>query len=60
MDQIEANPSIWVKVVQEQYQRKYEVEVSKMKAYRAIAKAQEQIHGDYVLQYGLLRDIIWW
>ncbi|KAD3337257.1 hypothetical protein E3N88_32777 [Mikania micrantha] len=58
MEQIEENPNIPVKAMQEQLKRKFEVEISKMKAFRAKGKALLQIQGDYSLQYMLLRDYI--
>ncbi|KAD3337182.1 hypothetical protein E3N88_32702 [Mikania micrantha] len=58
MEQIEENSNIPVKAMQEQLKRKFEVEISKMKAFRAKGKALLQIQGDYSLQYMLLRDYI--
>ncbi|XP_021984919.1 uncharacterized protein LOC110880772 [Helianthus annuus] len=47
VEQIEQNPNIPVKAVQEQFQRKYQLEISKMQAYRARSKAQNVLHGDF-------------
>ncbi|KAK9048362.1 hypothetical protein SSX86_032676 [Deinandra increscens subsp. villosa] len=58
LEQIEENPTIPVKAVQEQLQRKFEVGVSQMKAFRAKSLALKQVHGDYSSQYHLLRDYI--
>jgi hypothetical protein len=58
MEQIEENPNIPVKAVQEQFQRKFEVSISQMKAFRAKRKALSQLHGDYTTQYELLRDYV--
>ncbi|XP_022041136.1 uncharacterized protein LOC110943709 [Helianthus annuus] len=58
VEQIEENPDIPVKAVQEQFQRKYVVGVSRMKAYRAKTKARKMVEGDYSSQYGLLRDYV--
>ncbi|KAI3809479.1 hypothetical protein L1987_25455 [Smallanthus sonchifolius] len=58
MEQIEENPTIPTKAVQDQFQRKLEVEVSRMKAFRAKTKALTQLHGDYNSQYGILRDYV--
>ncbi|KAK9053605.1 hypothetical protein SSX86_024679 [Deinandra increscens subsp. villosa] len=41
LEQIEENPGVPVKAVQEQYQRQLDIKISKMKAYRAKAKAKE-------------------
>ncbi|XP_035842103.1 uncharacterized protein LOC118488828 [Helianthus annuus] len=56
MEQIEENPTIPVKALQDQFHRKYQVEVSRMKAFRAKNKALAQLHGDYEAQYSVLRD----
>ncbi|KAK1411976.1 hypothetical protein QVD17_32873 [Tagetes erecta] len=56
VDQLQENPKIPVVAVQEQLQRKFELGVSKMKAFRAKTKAMMKIYGDYDVQYGLLRD----
>ncbi|KAJ0429015.1 hypothetical protein HanRHA438_Chr17g0810811 [Helianthus annuus] len=56
LEQIDENPEIPVKAVQEQFQRRYELAVSKMKAYRAKIKAKKQVQRDYVTQYARLRD----
>ncbi|KAK9076157.1 hypothetical protein SSX86_004490 [Deinandra increscens subsp. villosa] len=58
VDQIAENPNIPVKAVQEQVQRELQLRVSRMKAYRAKAKAKEQVHGDYISQYSRLRDYV--
>ncbi|KAK1406084.1 hypothetical protein QVD17_41369 [Tagetes erecta] len=56
IDQVEENPTILVRAVQEQFQRQFEVGISKMKAYRAKVKAKQQVEGDYFSQYELLWD----
>ncbi|XP_022041036.1 uncharacterized protein LOC110943606 [Helianthus annuus] len=56
VDQLEGNPDIPVRVVQEQFQRKYSVGISRMKAYRAKVIAKKNVEGDHVTQYSLLRD----
>ena len=58
LDQIEENPDIPVRAVQEQFQRKYELGVSRMKAYRAKVKAKKMVEGDYKSQYSVLRDYL--
>ncbi|KAK1411405.1 hypothetical protein QVD17_37954 [Tagetes erecta] len=56
VDQVEENPEIPVRAVQEQFQRRFKVAISKMKAYRAKVKAKQQVEGDYFSQYELLWD----
>ncbi|GJU84177.1 mutator type transposase, partial [Tanacetum coccineum] len=51
MDQIETNPKIPIKAIQDQLQKKFQLEVSRMKAFRAKAKAVEHVRGDFTLQY---------
>lgn len=46
VDQIESNPEIPVRVVQDQLQKKFELGISKMKPYRAKSKAVIQVKGD--------------
>ncbi|XP_035838220.1 uncharacterized protein LOC118485839 [Helianthus annuus] len=58
MEHLQDNPKIPIKAVQEQLQRKFEVGVSKQKAYRAKQKAVMQLNGDYNSQYGLLRAYV--
>ncbi|XP_076896982.1 uncharacterized protein LOC143550581 [Bidens hawaiensis] len=58
LEQIEENPNIPVKAVQDQFRRKYGVSVHKMKAYRAKMKAKKKVEGDYKQQYSLLRDYV--
>ncbi|GKA06173.1 heat stress transcription factor B-4-like protein [Tanacetum coccineum] len=53
-----ANLDIPVKEVQDQLQRKLEVQISMRKAFRAKAKAEREIRGDHVLQYSMLRDYV--
>ncbi|GJV63595.1 hypothetical protein Tco_1474423 [Tanacetum coccineum] len=43
IDQIETNPEIPVKEIQEQLQRKFQLEVSRMKAFRAKPKAVDNV-----------------
>ncbi|GKC42043.1 mutator type transposase [Tanacetum coccineum] len=58
IDQIETNPEIPVKAIQEQLQRKFQLEVSRMKAFREKAKAVDNVRGDFTLQYTQLRDYV--
>nr|GEV43493.1 hypothetical protein [Tanacetum cinerariifolium] len=57
-DQVNVNPEILVKAIQDQLQRNLELHISKSKAFRAIAKAEREIIGDHVLQYSMLRDYV--
>ena len=54
--QLESNPKIPVRAVQEQLQRTYELSVSESKAFRAKAEAEKKVVGDYTQQYKMLRD----
>ena len=55
-DLLVKNPTMPVKAVQEQMAKKFQVVVSKTKAFRAKAKAQQNLKGDASVQYSLLRD----
>ncbi|CAI9286511.1 unnamed protein product [Lactuca saligna] len=56
--QVESNPTIPIRALQEQLQRDYQVGLSKMKVFRARTEALNQVRGDYVGQYALLRDYV--
>ncbi|CAI9300522.1 unnamed protein product [Lactuca saligna] len=56
--QVESNPTIPIHALQEQLQRDYQVGLSKMKVFRARTEALNQVRGDYVGQYALLRDYV--
>lgn len=58
VNQIESNPTIPLKALQEDLERKYEIGVSRMKVFRAKTKAYNQVMGDYKIQYELLRDYV--
>ncbi|CAI9265013.1 unnamed protein product [Lactuca saligna] len=58
MDQIEANPGLPVRALQEQLQSTYGVSISEEKAFRAKALATKNVAGDYVKQYAALRDYV--
>ncbi|XP_023748156.1 uncharacterized protein LOC111896393 [Lactuca sativa] len=58
MDQVESNPTILVKALQEQLQKKYGVGFSIHKVFRAKADAKKIVVGDYKKQYEVLRDYI--
>ncbi|GJR84051.1 hypothetical protein Tco_0154836 [Tanacetum coccineum] len=55
-DQVEVNPEIPVKAIQDQLQKKYRLDVSKMKAFRAKSKAYAHVRGNYREQYKVLRN----
>jgi hypothetical protein len=57
-DQVQENPNIPIRAVQEQFQRQFEVGVSHMKAFRAKSLAVSYVNGDYNSQYGMLRDYV--
>ena len=56
VDQLESNPKVPVKALQEQLMKKYKVGFSKHKIFRAKAKAKKYVVGDCSKQYELLRD----
>nr|GEZ38844.1 putative transposase, mutator type, MULE transposase domain protein [Tanacetum cinerariifolium] len=47
-----------VKTIQEQLQRKFQLEVSRMKTFRAKEKAVNNVRGDFTLQYTQLTDYV--
>nr|KAJ0204430.1 hypothetical protein LSAT_V11C500267940 [Lactuca sativa] len=55
--QIEMNPICPTHALQEEFQTKYSVGVSKRKKFRARAIVQHQLHGDYEKQYSILRKL---
>ncbi|GKB62529.1 mutator type transposase [Tanacetum coccineum] len=57
-DLIIMNPSMPIKAIQEQMQKKFHVAISKDKAFRAKAKAAVSLRGDVKIQYALLRDYV--
>ncbi|XP_022003004.1 uncharacterized protein LOC110900421 [Helianthus annuus] len=58
MNQIAANPNISVSRLQEELGRKYDLSVTKMKAFRTKLKATKKIEGDFKVQYASLRDYV--
>ncbi|KAI3512708.1 hypothetical protein L1887_20026 [Cichorium endivia] len=58
LDQVEANPSVPLRALQDQFQKKYDVGVSMDKVFRAKAKAAKLVIGDYTKQYEVLRDYV--
>nr|GEV13846.1 hypothetical protein [Tanacetum cinerariifolium] len=55
---IETNSEIPIKALQEQLQKKFQLEVSRMKAFRAKLQVVDSVRGDYTLQYKMLRDYV--
>ncbi|GKB71194.1 hypothetical protein Tco_0932606 [Tanacetum coccineum] len=47
-----------IKAIQDQLQKKYQVEVSRMKTFRAKSKVVDQVRGDYTSQYHILRSYV--
>nr|KAJ0227649.1 hypothetical protein LSAT_V11C100003630 [Lactuca sativa] len=58
MDQIDTNPGIPLRALQEQLQKDFEVGVSIDKVFRAKAIATKTVEGDYTKQYEILRDYV--
>ncbi|GKB46913.1 mutator type transposase [Tanacetum coccineum] len=56
VEQIEKNPDIPIRALQDELQKKYELGVSRMKAFKAKSAALNQVKGDYSQQYTMLRD----
>ena len=57
-DQVEANPDIPLRAIQDHFQKTYQVGVSMDKVFRAKDKARKHITGDYTKQYEMLRDYV--
>nr|KAJ0185448.1 hypothetical protein LSAT_V11C900489180 [Lactuca sativa] len=55
---IESNPTIPVRALQEQLQKDYQVGFSIHKVFRAKSTAKKLVQGDYKKQYDVLRDYI--
>ncbi|CAI9294290.1 unnamed protein product [Lactuca saligna] len=55
---IESNPTVPTRALQEQLQREYQVDILKMKVFRAKTEALNQVRGDYAGQYTTLRDYV--
>jgi hypothetical protein len=58
MRQVESNPNVSIKSLQEEASRKYELKVSRMQAFRAKVHAAKVVQGDYKEQYSRLRDYL--
>nr|GEW71591.1 hypothetical protein [Tanacetum cinerariifolium] len=50
------NPDIPISALQDELQKKYELDVSRMKAFKAKSAAINQVKGDYRQQYSMLMD----
>ncbi|CAI9294792.1 unnamed protein product [Lactuca saligna] len=57
-DKVESSPTIPIRALQEQLQRRFKVDRSRMKTFRAKSEALNLVQGDFVTQYSLLRDYI--
>ncbi|CAI9279934.1 unnamed protein product [Lactuca saligna] len=55
VQQIESNPTVPTQDLQEQIQREYQVDISKMKVFKAKTEALNQVRDDYARQYTTLR-----
>ncbi|CAI9279938.1 unnamed protein product [Lactuca saligna] len=58
VEQVESNPAVPIRALQEQLQRRFKVDLSRMKTFRAKSEALNLVQGDFVTQYSLLRDYI--
>ncbi|KAL4592504.1 hypothetical protein LXL04_005502 [Taraxacum kok-saghyz] len=58
IDQIEMNPEVPVRALQDQLVKKYDVHISEDKVFRAKAAATKVVEGDYTKQYAILRDYV--
>ncbi|PWA73897.1 trihelix protein [Artemisia annua] len=56
VEQLQSNPEIPVRAVQEQLQKKHELSVSESKAFRAKAEAEKKLRDDFTHQYKMLRS----
>ncbi|CAI9283347.1 unnamed protein product [Lactuca saligna] len=56
--EVESNPTIPTRALQEQLQRQYQCDISKMKVFRAKTEANIHVIGDYAGQYSILRDYV--
>ncbi|KAD3337143.1 hypothetical protein E3N88_32663 [Mikania micrantha] len=54
--EVESNPGIPIKAIREQVEKRFDMSVSRMKAFRAKTQAADQLMGDYTRQYKDLRD----
>ncbi|XP_052626793.1 uncharacterized protein LOC128133411 [Lactuca sativa] len=54
--QVQLNPTVPIRSLQEDFQQTYSVGISKHKMFRAKVRATKNVVGDYSKQYDLLRD----
>ncbi|KAL4566123.1 hypothetical protein LXL04_030233 [Taraxacum kok-saghyz] len=57
-EHLETNPEIPIRALKEQLERKYGVNISDMKTFRAKSKALDTIRGDFGGQFAILRDYL--
>ena len=55
---VESNPTIPTIALQEQLQRQYQCDISKMKVFWEKTEANIHVRGDYAGQYSILRDYV--
>nr|KAJ0202423.1 hypothetical protein LSAT_V11C600321700 [Lactuca sativa] len=58
VQQIESNPTVPTRALQEQLQHEYQVDTSKMNVFRAKTDELNQVRGDYAGKYATLRDYV--
>ncbi|KAL4577828.1 hypothetical protein LXL04_013942 [Taraxacum kok-saghyz] len=58
IDQVESNPTVPLRSIQDQVQKKLQIGVSIYKIQRAKASATMEVVGDYTKQYQVLRDYL--
>ncbi|XP_023751778.2 uncharacterized protein LOC111900139 [Lactuca sativa] len=58
LDMVESNPTVPLRSIQDQVQKRLQVGVSIHKVQRAKATATKQVSGDYTKQYEVLRDYL--
>ncbi|CAI9271781.1 unnamed protein product [Lactuca saligna] len=56
IDQVEADPKIPLRAIQDHFQKTYQVGISMDKVFRAKDMARKHVTGDYTKQFELLRD----
>nr|KAJ0193417.1 hypothetical protein LSAT_V11C800400910 [Lactuca sativa] len=56
IDQVEGDPKIPLRAIQDQFQKTYQVGISMDKVFRAKDMARKHVTGDYTKQFELLRD----
>jgi len=51
VQQVEGNPEVPIRALQNELKRKYQVDISKMKSFRAKIQAKKEVRGDYASHY---------